>query len=125
MIGISKHVVALALLSLILSGCSQGPPVGEVTGKVTYKSKQISFARVEFQPVGEGKSSLGWTDENGEYTAMYTLSQEGALIGMHKVSLSLYPPEGQAAPPVPPEYSGKAGVEFEVKPGSNQFDISF
>jgi hypothetical protein len=115
-------VVALLLVSC---GCSNGLPVGEVTGKVTYQGKPVPFAAVEFQPVGDGKSSLGWTDENGEYTAMYTLSHEGVLIGLHKVTLRTYAQEGQSAAPVPAEYSGKAGVEFEVKPGSNQLDISF
>ncbi len=112
------------LLLVLVSGCSQGPNVGEVYGKVTYQGQPIRFAKVEFKPVAGGKSSLGWTNEKGEYVAQYTLSETGALVGMHTVTLNAYDQEGQAAPPVPAEYAGK-GTEFEVKPGSNQFDISF
>jgi hypothetical protein len=119
-----KYVVMLTVFAFAASGCSKGPPVGEVTGRVTYQGKPIPFAKVEFQPVGDGKSSLGWTDENGEYTAMYTLSKEGVLVGLHKVSLNVYPPEGEQAPPVPAEF-GKGGKEFEVKPGSNELNIEF
>lgn len=108
-------------LLAMLSGCSKGPPVAEVTGRVTYQGKPVPFARVEFQPAGAGKSSLGWTDDNGDYTAMYTLSQEGVLIGKHKVSLTMYPPKGQTAPPVPAEFA--KGKEIEVQPGSNRLDI--
>jgi hypothetical protein len=115
--------VSIAFLAVALCGCSKSANVGEVTGRVTYQGKPVAFAAVEFQPLGDGKSSLGWTDENGDYTAMYTLSQEGVLIGKHKVSLRTYPPEGESPPPVPAEYA--QGKEFEVLPGSNRLDIEF
>ena len=124
MLKIFRFKYGLLLLSL-LCGCSQGSKVGEVYGKVTYQGQPVRFAKVEFKPVAGGKSSLGWTNEEGEYVAQYTLSENGALLGMHKVILNAYDQEGQPAPPVPAEYGGKAGVEFEVKPGSNQLDISF
>jgi hypothetical protein len=119
-----KFKYGLLVLSLIC-GCSKGSNIGEVYGKVTYQGQPVRFAKVEFRPVAGGKSSLGWTNEQGEYVAQYTLSETGALVGMHKVILNAYDQEGQPAPPVPAEYSGKAGKEFEVKAGSNQLDISF
>jgi hypothetical protein len=114
-------VAGVILASLV--GCSGDSTIGDVRGTVTYKGQPVPFAAVEFHPVGEGKSSLGWTDESGNYTAQYTLSQPGALIGKHTVALRTYAQEGQSPVPVPPEYSGKSGMEFEVKPGSNRFDI--
>jgi hypothetical protein len=121
----TRGLAILALLASGIVGCSRGPNVGEVTGKVTYQGKPVPFAAVEFKPMGEGKSSLGWTDEHGEYTAMYTLSTEGALVGKHKVSLRTYAEEGQSAAPVPAEFSGGDGKEFEVQPGPNRLDIAF
>ena len=118
-----RTLPVIAILLTALAGCSRDSNIGEVSGTVTYQGKPVPFAAVEFDPVGEGKNSLGWTDEAGNYTVQYTLSQSGALIGKHTVTLRTYAQEGQSPVPVPPEFGGKGGAVFEVKPGSNKFDI--
>ena len=105
-----------------LTGCTDSANMAEVTGKVTYRGRPLVFASVEFNPVGNGKGSIGWTDERGEYVMNYSLSQPGVLIGRHRVVLEAYPDRGEPSVPVPEEYNGQK--EFVVKPGSNRFDIT-
>jgi hypothetical protein len=104
-------------------GCTEGPPLGEVTGRLTYKGQPVRYAAVELQPIGEGKGSLGWTDEDGEYVAQYTLSHSGALIGRHRIHVRVYPGEGEKPIPVPEKYGSNSRAELEVKEGSNRLDI--
>jgi hypothetical protein len=104
-------------------GCSKGLPLAEVTGRVTYQGKPVAYAAVEFHPITNEKSSLGWTDEEGFYTLQYTLSQPGALVGRHKVGVRTYPQEGEQPVPVPAKYGNNSQFEFEVKDGENQLNI--
>jgi hypothetical protein len=106
-----------------ISGCSEGPELGDVHGIVTYNKQPVHGAVIEFRPVGEGKQSVGYSNEQGEYELQYTLQRGGALIGRHKVSVRVHPPVGAKAPPVPAKFGRNSEVEFDVQPGSNQFDI--
>lgn len=113
-------------LSAILAfciGCSKGPELGEVTGKLTYKGQPVQYAAVEFHPITPGKHSIGYTDAEGEYTVQYTLQREGALTGRHRILIKMYPPEGVKSPPVPPKYQGGEEGEVEITSGNNRFDI--
>jgi hypothetical protein len=118
------RLLAVAALLCGYVGCTKGPPVADVTGKLTYNGQPVRYAAVDFRPLDEsGRPSLGWTDEEGEYVAQYTLRQPGALIGRHKVSVRVYPAEGEKPIPVPEKFGTNPQVEIEVKPGSNRFDI--
>jgi hypothetical protein len=120
-----RRYFCLAGAALLAScgGCSKGLPLGDVTGRVTYQGKPVAYAAVEFHPVTNEKSSLGWTDEDGYYTLQYTLSKPGALIGRHKVQVRTYPQEGEQPVPVPAKYGNNSQVEFEVKGGENELNI--
>jgi hypothetical protein len=106
-----------------LSGCRDGPELGKVSGRVTYKGEPVSGAVVSFIPRDERKQSIGFTNEEGEYELQYTLRREGALIGRHRVSVRVYPDQGRRPVPVPEKYGPKSKVEFEVERGRNRFDI--
>lgn len=118
------HAAFFVVMPLaVVCGCGKDASLAEVTGKVTYDGKPVAHAAVEFRPLGDGKQSIGYSDEDGNYELQYTLSQIGALIGRHKIVVRIYPPEGQEPVPVPDKYGSKSSAEFEVKPGSNRFDI--
>ena len=104
-------------------GCARGPALGNVSGKLTYQGQPVKFAAIEFNPIGDGKGSLGWTDEQGEYTAQYTLNRKGALLGEHRVTVRVYPGEGEEPIPVPEKYGAQSKYMFEVQRGSNRLDI--
>lgn len=104
-------------------GCTRGPLLGKVDGKLTYQGQPVSYAAVEFQPIGDGKGSLGWTDEQGEYVAEYSLSRKGAVLGKHRVTVRVYPAEGEKPIPVPAKYGAQSEFVFEVQRGKNRLDI--
>jgi hypothetical protein len=112
----------IAAVLLACCGCNKGPPVGKVSGKITYKGQPVGQARIDFRPVGDGKQSVGYSDNQGQYEMQFTMSQSGALVGRHKVSVRMESEPGQKPVPVPDKYA-KSQVDYEVKPGSNVFNI--
>lgn len=118
---VSAAAFALLLL-LCLPGCRDGS-VGRVRGVVTYDGAPVQGLEVEFNPVGEGRSSIGFTDQQGHYELQYTLQKKGALVGEHKVRVSI-PPGADLGFRIPPQYGGKSELVCQVAPGANTFDIT-
>lgn len=92
------------LLFLSLVGCFGGPgvPVSAVSGVVTQAGQPISGATVTFYPE-TGRPSVGMTDETGRYELQFTQDVNGAMIGMHRVSISY------GGPPPPGESGSNSG----------------
>jgi hypothetical protein len=79
-------VLFTAVAALSQSGCSRGPQLAPVNGRVALDGKPLASAEVKFQPA-EGRSSHGITDANGHYELRYTRDQMGALVGPHTVRI--------------------------------------
>lgn len=109
-------LLVAALIAAGAIGCNQRSDIGTVTGKVTYGGQPLRAVEVQFDPVGPGRNSVGYTNADGEYTLQYTASQAGALVGQHNVAV--FDRSGQTS--IPAEFTR---LTFEVKPGSNRFDI--
>jgi hypothetical protein len=79
-----------------LAGCQANqPPLAKVTGRVTYNGLPAR-AEVVFQPEtaehkSAGRPSLAMTDEHGEFVLQYAEGLPGAVVGPHRVSISLFP----------------------------------
>jgi hypothetical protein len=73
----------------LLVGCGKsGPPLGKVTGVVTYDGKPLVGAAIVFSPKSDAVdagNSWGKTDESGRYSLRFGRSRVGAYIGEHKV----------------------------------------
>jgi hypothetical protein len=75
-----------------LAGCG-GPRIAPVSGVVLLDGKAYPNAVVSFQPIGSeanpnpGRGSTGITDEQGRFTLTYDGSQNGAVVGMHRVRI--------------------------------------
>jgi hypothetical protein len=87
-------LAALAAV-VLLSGCG-GPKMAKVKGQVTYNGKPVTQAAITFNPVGAsekeknpGKPATGFTDEHGNYELSTFRPYDGALVGKHRVTVTL------------------------------------
>ena len=116
-----------ALLLVALAGCDSGPPMGQVTGKVTLDNQPIQGLEVNFSPQDAklGTTAIGYTQADGTYTLYYPGSEEGAPAGDYIVSIA--PGEGgeEGGPQVqiPAKYNSATELRRTVKPGTNKIDF--
>jgi hypothetical protein len=121
-----------SLLALLATGCGSSYPLGTVTGTVTLDGKPLPQATVTFSR-GQGRMSVGTTDEQGRYKLLYTVNQQGAEPGTHTVSITTQidavSGEGDLAAVegrkelLPPRYNDKTELTAEVKRGRNTIDF--
>ena len=113
------------------AGCG-GPTykVAPVSGRVTLDGKPLANATVQFYPLAEpgagepGPTSIGHTDESGRYTLALSdgKSTPGALVGKHKVIITLTPKENPADTrpkhyvQLPARYNRNSELQREVPP---------
>ena len=107
---------------LLTTGCgSSGPELAEVRGTVTYLGKPASGLVVYFVPQSGQRSSGGGTDAEGKFRLIYDPRHVGAIVGNHKVSISVEGNRGKAI-----AGTGKSTViskMVEVVSGENNFDL--
>lgn len=83
-----RPVFFLILSLYILTGCAKsGPDIVSVSGKVTWKENPYPNIFLNFEPE-KGRPSWAQVDDSGNYTVKYDGTQDGAVIGKHKVWIS-------------------------------------
>jgi hypothetical protein len=137
-----------ALISLVALGCGgSGPKYVPVSGVVTLDGKPYGDGVVVFLPKATkdnpnpGRSSAGETDANGHFVLKTDELKNGAVPGMHRVTvqtrgnvMQFDPATGSpdTAPAnvkrdaIPAEWNTMSDKEFEVPPGGTDkanFDI--
>ncbi|MFO0843359.1 MAG: carboxypeptidase-like regulatory domain-containing protein [Gemmataceae bacterium] len=145
-------LAAAAGFGLLSAGCgrSDRPPLGRVSGTITYNEQPLAKANVIFFPDKEGiRSGMGVTDEQGRYTLFTYDPGDGAPVGKHKVTVTLRgaPQKVDMHPSVVNKALGEAyyeqaaatgkplipekffnpmtsGLAAEVKSGSNTLDFA-
>jgi uncharacterized GH25 family protein len=107
----------------VLPGCG-GPSMAQVKGVVTCKGKPVAEAYVTFSPIPKnaddkhpGKPATGFTDAQGVYELSTYRNYDGAQVGSHKVNVGLDDTN-------PARCKRVTEKTFEVKSGSNVFDIT-
>ena len=116
-----KRVLACSVVGLLLlSACSHGdrPPLGTVSGTVTFNGKPLADAHVIFEPTEGGRASTASTNRDGKYELVYLRKEKGARVGPHLVRIT-------AADPglLQSRYNAQTTLRADVKPGSNQIDF--
>ncbi len=121
---------------VLATGCTSAN-FAPVSGKVTLDDKPLANATVVFNPVASGGSlnasiaSTAKTNDKGEYKLKGSNGQSGALIGPHRVSISLLAPKVgdsddrttpvRGGPPlankVPKKYNDPTELTFDVPAG--------
>ena len=115
-----------ALSCAVLTGCgSDYPATAEVEGRVTYAGKPLSGGRILFWPP-KGRPAMAEIGPDGTYSLTTFLSEDGALLGEHRVTIKAtrvrfdeargdIPRRSPAeATESPPRASGRAFVEWLV-----------
>jgi hypothetical protein len=129
----------LLLVSLLAAGCGGPYRTAPVSGRVTLNGKPLAGAAVTFQPVAEqgnlnpGPGSGGFTDDDGRYTLRLTgKDTPGAVVGKHKVRITLVPETNPTDAPrwptrqLPRQFNRDTRLEVEVPPGGTStadFDL--
>lgn len=119
-----------------VSGCGSDdrPQLGTVTGTVTMDDKPLGDVWVMFNPQGGGRTSMGRTNQNGEYELMYLEGSPGANLGTHKVVIMAFN-EDEAEEmrsetgepikePIPAQYNTQTTLTAEVTEGDQVKDFS-
>jgi len=123
--------LAAALAAVGLSGCNSGPPMGEVSGKVTFEGKPVAEGRVTFMNSGAGTGGEGKLKDGayaltaplppGEYKVTVTPpivrrqdGGKGPVVGVEKPS-----------PDIPERYRtvGATSLKATVKAGPNEVNL--
>src|SRR5947209_14368837 len=84
-------------LVVLALGCGGSKKFAPVSGVVKLNGKPLAGATVGFEPEENDNgpnqnptTSGGKTDDNGAYTLEATTGEKGAVVGKHKVRISLY-----------------------------------
>ena len=123
----------LFLLPLLLlpAGCSGSGKIAPVSGRVTLNGRPLPNAAVVFQPVATegsinpGTGSGGFTGSDGRYILTLTgTTTRGAVVGKHKVRITLVPPETgtdddrpKRVKQLPSHFNKATKLEYEVPAG--------
>jgi hypothetical protein len=84
--------IAAFLLVLIVVGCSDGgPKVVRVSGVVQRSGKPLPNVAITLTPIDGGRPSWALCDQSGRFTMQYTVNQDGAQVGKHRVHVE-FPP---------------------------------
>jgi hypothetical protein len=118
---LSSLLVAVTVLTL-LPGC--GPAtIAPVRGRVTCNGKPVADAALIFSPVPKnendkesGKAAAGGTDEDGYFVLSTYKERDGALIGKHRVAVTVDEGSRKVA-------CKSKTLVIEIKPGDNEVNI--
>jgi hypothetical protein len=117
----------------LVSACSQGPPTGEVRGKVTFKGQSVKEGLVTFLNTKEGGAAEAQIGASGDYAV-----GSGVPLGEYVVEIkplvhivdtdpgkSPPAPVEKPAPDIPAKYrqQGKTPLRATVKAGKNEINF--
>ena len=129
--------LALLLAAIVLgvTGCDRGPPISEVSGKVTFQGQPVSEGVINFASES-GFGAQARLAADGSYS-LRSHHGKGIPLGSYKVSiapppfdpvpadLSKPPAERPQYPDIPARYRSfdTSGLTAEVREGGNVFEF--
>jgi hypothetical protein len=121
----------LLLLSLLFAGCGpKHPQMAPVKGKVLIDGQPLTFGSVGTLPPS-GRGAHGEIQPDGTFELFTYGKHDGALVGLHKVSVAAYEQSGKKDPEsgygklmTPKKYGDpqSSGLTIDVQPGGN-YDV--
>ncbi len=141
----------IVLMAGLLVGCggSDHEQTAPVTGKITFQGAPVTKGRIAFYPP-KGRPAMGAIQSDGTYSLTTFDQGDGALLGKHRVTITVNETVGGQPPPasfeeeikqagktassgvakvvwlVPQEYSNRktSKLEAEVVSGDNTHDFN-
>jgi hypothetical protein len=138
-ISIAGLLMLVALIAMVVSmfvvvcGCGSSEPTATIvptvpaSGVVTYQGKPLAGHRITFYPVGDERPASGVTDDQGRFVLGTNGEDDGAVVGIHKVTIVPESLAGTVEPgkevpgmmpvppsPLPPKYSDVKTSELTV-----------
>lgn len=119
------------LVVVFISGCGpSGPPIAEVSGKVTYQGEPVTVGEVIFIS-DAGYGSSGSLRQDGSFSLV---TQHGAGVPLGEYQVAITPPDPDDLPEhmdemtfdnIPEKYHhfGSSGLTAVVEPGQNFFEF--
>ena len=125
----TRRLLIAAGLFAIALGCNQGPPLGQVSGKVTLDGEPVPQATLTFSHAN-GRTAFARTDESGAYELKFTDGREGALLGENHVSIETSragtDAEGnfvEYPETIPAKYNKESEITKVIEPGEQTIDF--
>lgn len=117
----------LALLLVLVAGCSKGKPVGDVQGKVTVNGQPLAEGAVRFIPVNGDTAATGGLIRNGEFQVEVPVAKQRVEISSNIVDKEKTPPNATAdqivmKSLVPARYNSQSNVTLDVVSGVNEVE---
>lgn len=117
----------LGVVCLAAAGCNNGFSTVPVSGIVTLDGQPVAHVLVNFQPIGNatatpGPGSHGITGPDGRYTLQLSTpeSPSGALIGQHRVRLTLREPASKSEGP-----TSRQSSPVKLPPNASDGSLTF
>lgn len=124
-----------AFLVMGLAGCSRGPAVGEVTGKVTFGGRPVTEGTITFLNPTTGYVAAAALQDDGSY--LIVTPEGGVVVGDYIVMVNplIYvdrsnprtppSPVEKTAPDIPQKYrtQGRTPLRAIVHSGPNTFNF--
>lgn len=125
-------LVSFLLALSVATGCSRGPKIVPVRGKVLYNGEPLRFGSVMLQPEA-GQPARGVIQSDGTFQLTTFSEGDGATVGANRVRVTSYDSQAPDAPSnaggesalgkllIPRKYINihTSGVEVEVIDGDN------
>lgn len=90
------HLFTLAFIALAIIGCSRGPEIVPVSGKVLYNGEPLKYGGVMFQPEA-GQPARGVIQPDGTFVLTTESKGDGATVGRNRVRVTCYEAQDPSA----------------------------
>ena len=120
---IAQRWITISVLSAIfIGGCSHGPPMGDVRGRVTVNGQPLKEGAVRFMPVNGDKPATGGSIRDGSFRVLVPVAKQRVEIAANEIDQQKTPPNATADEIVmkrlvPERYNIRSELILDVMPG--------
>ena len=120
-----QQLACVAGFATLFAGCSHGPPMGDVHGKVTVNGQPLAEGSIRFIPVDGEVQSTGGIITNGSFQVEVPVARQRVEIMANVIDKAKTPPnptDDQIVMKalVPKRYNFDSELILDVVPGLNE-----